>query len=132
MSMSMSMSDRDRMSDRMSVSSRSSSPGSERGGVNNTAAHHGLHFPARCIAAQTAGPEQKGTRFFVGTLALHDEENEIQLIEAAAEAVAGQSVQVVSRWPHTGEIWALAPSPTDSSLLATAYNTGLLLLFRSI
>lgn len=77
---------------------------------------YGLPHKARCLAAQVARDDR--SRFFAGTLSLK-EENEIHLIEVQED----EEITRVSVLPHPPEIWGLAPSPTEETLLFTVYST---------
>eukprot|EP01105_Mastigella_eilhardi_P005892 TRINITY_DN17577_c0_g1_i1.p1 TRINITY_DN17577_c0_g1~~TRINITY_DN17577_c0_g1_i1.p1 ORF type:complete len:395 (-),score=107.86 TRINITY_DN17577_c0_g1_i1:64-1248(-) len=89
----------------------------------SSAAIYGITNKARCIAAQT---KTDNSRFFVGTLAINAE-NEVHLIEVNDQASLGDGhespIRKVAVYPHKGgEIWHLAASPVEPSLLATGYQ----------
>jgi len=78
---------------------------------------HGLTLKARCVAAQIA--ESDRICFWVGTLSLRGN-NEIQLLEYLEDENDIRCLGILS---HTaGEIWNLAPSPSDPERFFTVYQ----------
>ncbi|CAM9246629.1 unnamed protein product [Phaeothamnion confervicola] len=99
----------------------------------NTSAVYGLKLPCRCIAAMGTGAESAKNDdvggageggephlFLVGTTALREgASNELHRLafqEDTNEIICEQA------FSHPGEIWALAPSRRDPSLLFTCAN----------
>jgi hypothetical protein len=74
---------------------------------------------SRCLAAQEADEDRH--RFFIGSSCLR-EENEIILVEFNEELV--DSVCCVQTYAHPKEMFCLAPSPSNASLLFTVAGDG--------
>ncbi len=69
---------------------------------------------ARAICSQRASKERH--RFLVGTCSLHDS-NELSVLEYREDA---NQIDAVSLYQHPDQIWALASSPSDPSLVITS------------
>ena len=69
---------------------------------------------ARAIAAV---PHAEKTRFVVGSLGLRDE-NQVHVLDYDE----GSNVVRAQLYGHKNEVWYVAPSPTNGSLLATCYG----------
>jgi len=81
---------------------------------------------SRCLVAQDADSERH--RFFVASSCLRDE-NEIQLIEYNEEMM--DSVTCVHVFQHPKEVFDIAPSPRDATLLITCASDGEVVLWRA-
>jgi WD40 repeat protein len=78
-----------------------------------------LQQQARCVHAIVSDTDRN--RFVVGTCSLR-EDNELHIIEYI-EGASDVKCDRIFAHPK-GELWSIAPSPADDTLLATVYNRG--------
>mmetsp|Transcript_22477 Transcript_22477/g.32811 ORF Transcript_22477/g.32811 Transcript_22477/m.32811 type:complete len:386 (-) Transcript_22477:121-1278(-) len=77
-----------------------------------------VNYQARCISAQKAYNEKH--RFIVGTCSAKDK-NELSVLQYDEE---NNQIEAKAVYSHPHQVWAMEPSPKDSSLVLTASQGG--------
>lgn len=78
---------------------------------------HAVNLPARVVCPQKANKDRH--RFLVGTCSLHDA-NEISILDYHEDS---HSIEAAAIYNHRDQIFAMEPSPQDSSLVISSWQS---------